>query len=761
MNPFQASNGDSNDHGSRQTASSAISGSKHTRKRRPALLAQDEVDRRVRQSVAEGAKELDDRSKAATQSAQDLRLKLEAGFDCCKGKCATLVPADAAFEQRRLRMLMTREEDRRSDLATRRSSAPQNTYFIAGVPVCQKFFLFVLGTSTTALRSVRQDRILRVKPNRENIKESNICAWLDELALYGDRMPDNLDVYIPYPTFMSVYALYQEDNPDTVPSGEAEDELHPSMNVSVSESYFLRVWRTLRPRIKTRRVTRFALCDTCEQFDQLEKAHRGDHARRSQIIADRNEHLLVIKNERQAYYNNQKRASEDRKSYLSLILDGADQSSFGLPHFFQRTKETSGMKVPMKLYGVLSHGRGAYAFTVPPQAPTGSNLTIEILYRVMKDVKQTERQLPRTLFLQLDNTTGQNKNNYVMAFLALLVGWKTLDEVFINFLPVGHTHEDIDQMFSRFATYNRTHDALTHFELLQNCRMAYHPEPRTQHVEIQANVSQALDDLGRDFKKFPHITEPLGFKIHRDLEGRPECFVKALVASVDGWKTSLRLPAEHGHLWFPDGVPDREEFLSSLPPIRFEAMPRTDVESIEATLEKCKDRLGDNVHKLAVLYDLLSDARQNQTLDMNWDISVFEPPCTKGDFSDGDEDHDEDNDVEDEDHLREILFSTGDMLVIRVDRTADKPFWIAQVASNCFQGDKTVDVVWFSLNSRGKDPWAHAYVEARDPTDKSRLFTDTINASTVILRFDALTDTNRIPPQVVRNIQRVESSLKY
>ncbi|CEM29264.1 unnamed protein product [Vitrella brassicaformis CCMP3155] len=61
----------------------------------------------------------------------------------------------------------------------------------------------------------------------------------------------------------------------------------------------------------------------------------------------------------------------------------------------------------------------------------------------------------------MDNCTGENKNQYIFAYASLPVHLGAFKEVTVNFLPVGHTHEDIDQLHSvtsktlrvsRFAT---------------------------------------------------------------------------------------------------------------------------------------------------------------------------------------------------------------------------------------------------------------------------------------------------------------------
>lgn len=59
------------------------------------------------------------------------------------------------------------------------------------------------------------------------------------------------------------------------------------------------------------------------------------------------------------------------------------------------------------------------------------------------------------LFLQLDNTTAENKNHMLLAYCSLLVELGYFERVVISFLVVGHTHEDIDRFFGTAKAYMR------------------------------------------------------------------------------------------------------------------------------------------------------------------------------------------------------------------------------------------------------------------------------------------------------------------
>ena len=82
----------------------------------------------------------------------------------------------------------------------------------------------------------------------------------------------------------------------------------------------------------------------------------------------------------------------------------------------------------------------------------GSDAYCEIVCRTIQKVyqlsQQSGRPFPQHLALQSDNTTAQAKNQYAFTFLAYLVCTFKFITCTINFLMVGHTHEDIDQLFA-------------------------------------------------------------------------------------------------------------------------------------------------------------------------------------------------------------------------------------------------------------------------------------------------------------------------
>ncbi|KAL3695807.1 hypothetical protein R1sor_009883 [Riccia sorocarpa] len=71
------------------------------------------------------------------------------------------------------------------------------------------------------------------------------------------------------------------------------------------------------------------------------------------------------------------------------------------------------------------------------------------------------KPLPPLFMLQMDNSAKDNKNIHVLAFCSELVIRGVFETVEVNFLMVGHTHEDVDALFSKVSAQTINKDVLT------------------------------------------------------------------------------------------------------------------------------------------------------------------------------------------------------------------------------------------------------------------------------------------------------------
>jgi len=93
------------------------------------------------------------------------------------------------------------------------------------------------------------------------------------------------------------------------------------------------------------------------------------------------------------------------------------------------------------MLGVLVHGLEPQVYLIPDHVKQGTNVTIETLQRTLRAHEESGKALPPTLYLQLDNTCKQNKSRFLMAYLGEMVRAGVFDNIYVSFLPVGHTHE--------------------------------------------------------------------------------------------------------------------------------------------------------------------------------------------------------------------------------------------------------------------------------------------------------------------------------
>ena len=89
------------------------------------------------------------------------------------------------------------------------------------------------------------------------------------------------------------------------------------------------------------------------------------------------------------------------------------------------------------------------------------------------------KKLPRHFHLQMDNSAKDNKNQTMIAFASELVKRGIFETVTLCFLMPGHTHEDIDAVFSRVSTRISHREIMTLLGLMAEtweCE-AVHPVP--------------------------------------------------------------------------------------------------------------------------------------------------------------------------------------------------------------------------------------------------------------------------------------------
>ncbi|XP_071143900.1 uncharacterized protein [Mytilus edulis] len=391
--------------------------------------------------------------------------------------------------------------------------------FIIGTSsVCLTAWLAVLGVPSSTFYSIRarfknNEKVMPVKGKQSgsfSTEAWNCITWLEEYArLYAEKHPDSCHLDLPpCLTKKSVYEIMSE-------------ELHDQGVKVVTENYFISIlWRKYCSHIKIPAASRFSKCDVCIKL-KMEIAETKSKETRKRLFHQRRQHLDKQSQERRKYYKHCAKSRKEPNKYMSIIIDGMDQQKTFIPNFMHMSKFMSGMwRLRTHLVGTIVHGVGVYGFFDQFQWPHSTNLTLTILVHVFFLLKDS---IPDILYLQMDNCARENKNRYVLAFFTWLVDIGLFKKVKISFLMVGHTHEDIDQVFSRFSVWLSKFSTLTMDQLLKAFESCYNPHPLSVQLDHVFNFTNWLE---KHIEKIEGHSKPHCYKISKDQDGKTKLYFK-------------------------------------------------------------------------------------------------------------------------------------------------------------------------------------------------------------------------------------------
>lgn len=207
-----------------------------------------------------------------------------------------------------------------------------------------------------------------------------------------------------------------------------------------------------------------------------------------------NEHRRAQGLERVKLAKHREKCYKFPEKYLGICIDGMDQKKTELPHFLRCPKNMDEKYfIPVHVVGCLvinGHLRSK-VFLNYPNLHNDSNLTVHVIQHILNDWKAP---LPPVLYVQLDNTSRENKNKYLMAYFNMLVEKGIFKKIKLGFLLVGHTHDQIDQMFSRFSVKLNKQRAFRLDALEEIILDSYKPRPEIVFVEEVADFRKFITD---------------------------------------------------------------------------------------------------------------------------------------------------------------------------------------------------------------------------------------------------------------------------
>lgn len=204
-------------------------------------------------------------------------------------------------------------------------------------------------------------------------------------------------------------------------------------------------------------------CDTCLRLREELRSLTNTKDAKQAVIAKQQEisrHRAVVALERRLYKEHQLLGRTMPEDVMCLIIDGMDQTTCCLPQWGKARGDQLDKQMLLgpkaHLTGVRDHNAQVYCYWAFDHVPKDGALVVNCLLLTLNTFRKKRGFLPRMLFIQLDNTKKENKNYLVMGLLSHLLKTVFGTKIQVNFLPVGHTHEDIDQVFSAVALTSRT-----------------------------------------------------------------------------------------------------------------------------------------------------------------------------------------------------------------------------------------------------------------------------------------------------------------
>eukprot|EP00435_Cladocopium_sp_Y103_P022634 s1605_g5.t1 len=209
-------------------------------------------------------------------------------------------------------------------------------------------------------------------------------------------------------------------------------------------------WKSV---LQMRTSSQHSQCQLCFDFQALLRSPTVSFVEKAEAARAYRTHLADQYKDRCLYWS-LRFAARYRSNVLTIIIDDMDHSKFYWPHFGwnKNPHELDNIVRPCVTFtGALVHGWNVHLFMTHPQVPGGSDFFCEILSQCIQSVFQAcspSRPAPENLVVVADNTVKSAKNQHVLKFLSRIVALGHFRSACLFNLMVGHTHEDIDQLFS-------------------------------------------------------------------------------------------------------------------------------------------------------------------------------------------------------------------------------------------------------------------------------------------------------------------------
>ena len=288
---------------------------------------------------------------------------------------------------------------------------------------------------------------------RENVATTGFICWMKRFShIAGNYSPDEQIIVLSASYALSdIYELYKQEicGPAT-----AKSTFYRLFHSKFGHN---RIDKSL-PCLRLSKYSSHSRCDECADLEKYRKSAKSEEELKmaKSLMQEHKEKYVSMR----LLIEEKRHLSMTDPNHIYIQIDGMDNSKSFLPHVAQKRKSTCGIyKLPTKITGVIiwskiygNSNRKVICYIDHDQFEQGSSKLVSILYRVIQQlVKDFNDRLPKYLHLNLDNCWRENKNQFLFSFCSGLVGEGVFTEITVDFMLVGHTGNQVDQIFSILA----------------------------------------------------------------------------------------------------------------------------------------------------------------------------------------------------------------------------------------------------------------------------------------------------------------------
>jgi hypothetical protein len=235
---------------------------------------------------------------------------------------------------------------------------------------------------------------------------------------------------------------------------------------AASFSTFLRAFGLCEHVLRIRKTGMHAVCSECTDFKKLLSKARFPQDRQ-RVLEQYTAHIVSQWLDRQVYGNAMSVSMECRRliasgelmihlavstSQICMAVDGMDQAKFRVPRILLKTKSLDKLIRPaLHVQGAWAHGFGYHMAVMDADMRHDTNNNVEVISHLLEHIYTTHKGLPLGLHLQQDNTSRECKNQKILKWAIKLVSLGVFRWVTLNYLIVGHTHDNLDGTFGQIT----------------------------------------------------------------------------------------------------------------------------------------------------------------------------------------------------------------------------------------------------------------------------------------------------------------------